>query len=716
MAQVLAQEMADHHMSLANSKIPPTWSAERDKVYPLREYIRDLRLWSVATDTPEAKQAPAAALRLTGAAKLIIREMPTDLLTDGEFIFDPNTGIPAMDAAGNPMRRTGLEVLIRQLERRYGALDQETQIFHISELLCFARQPNESTDQMLARYDVLSFRAQGVGVVFPPIVKAWCILTLLRIPKPQWTQLLIPTQGMLPTTPQEYQNFIGYLRRNQHIFEAGGADRMKTIQQPFFAAASDSQVDPSQHSYFQQDSHHMTSQPHFTHASAYYDSSQYGHDMSAADDYDSISWHSFSTGMSDDNNHDDLTWEDTVGMSPDDMNEYLYLQYRFAKRRFRKVGFKRKRFFGKRRFGKGGKKGNHFKGKGSGHFWTDNSAYHVDPWTQHPHYPQAYHTDEVFYKGSGKGKGNPIGKDGKPMLCSICKSAEHFWKHCPQGKGKGKGAGHSPSTFPALTQNSSSSASSQAMTGVSQTTTVLNDQNPHQSRPWTPFTFFVNGTSQESVSTPMPLIEEITHTNDEALPISPARQYLQYLNDTVETLYPCWNTADDMQLAFHTKVRLESGEALLVDTGAINNLAGSRWIQRTSELAAKAGQGTEVKQIHGREHSVGGVGTGESKVTHEAVVPVAFEDGARGTYSTSVIADSDLPALLALDPMHQRRVMLDLINFKYYEVGPGGVKLTLSPGSRILDMHRAPTGHLLLPITAWNRVKPLEKQVTYVSK
>jgi hypothetical protein len=569
---------------------------------------------------------------------------------------------------------------------------------------------------MLARYDLVSFRAQGAGVVFPPIVKAWCILTMLRIPKSQWTQLLMPTQGMLPQTVQEYNAFIAYLRRNQHLFESG-ADRMKTIQQPFFA--NEPPTDAFPQVFFQHEASQGTSTPYAFPAQAYTDASQYGYDMNslasttASSDSDNISWHSFSTGKSDGDDHEDLTWEDTAGMSLEDMQEFLYLQYRFAKRRFRKMGLKRKRFIGRRRFGKGGK-GNH-KGKG-GHFWADNSMYHVDPWSQHSQYQQSYHSDEVFYKGVGKGHskgnpmGNPIGRDGKQMQCSTCKSTEHFWKQCPHGKGKGKGAGTSPSTFPALTQASSGPSSSPSITGVSQTTTVLGDQPP---RPWTPFSFFVNDLSQASVDMKFPTIEEITPDSDEHS--GPARQFLLHYSSTMETLYPCWDSVDGMQFAFHTKVRLESGEALLVDTGAINNLAGSRWLQRTSELAARAGQGTEIKQIHG-QHTVGGVGTGESRVTHEATVPVAFEDGARGSYSTAVIADSDLPALLALDPMHKRRVMLDLINFKYYEVGPGGVKLTLSPGSRILDMHRAPTGHLLLPITAWHRVKPLEKQATYLSK
>ena len=41
----------------------------------------------------------------------------------------------------------------------------------------------------------------------------------------------------------------------------------------------------------------------------------------------------------------------------------------------------------------------------------------------------------AYFKG--RGKGNPIGKDGKQMLCSICDSPEHFRAKCSKGKGKG---------------------------------------------------------------------------------------------------------------------------------------------------------------------------------------------------------------------------------------------------------------------------------------
>ena len=68
-------ELNDLHLQSANSKIPPSWSPERDKSYPLRTYLQDLRLWQYATDCDPLRQGPAAAQRVGGTAKELVREL-----------------------------------------------------------------------------------------------------------------------------------------------------------------------------------------------------------------------------------------------------------------------------------------------------------------------------------------------------------------------------------------------------------------------------------------------------------------------------------------------------------------------------------------------------------------------------------------------------------------------------------------------------------------
>jgi hypothetical protein len=73
---------------VGNSRILPAWSPEGDKAYPLRLYEQDLRLWCTATDIQEDRRGPTAALRLTGAAKTIVREMPVATLQHGQQVVD----------------------------------------------------------------------------------------------------------------------------------------------------------------------------------------------------------------------------------------------------------------------------------------------------------------------------------------------------------------------------------------------------------------------------------------------------------------------------------------------------------------------------------------------------------------------------------------------------------------------------------------------------
>ena len=149
---------------------------------------------------------------------------------------------------------------------------------------------------------------------------------------------------------------------------------------------------------------------------------------------------------------------------------------------------------------------------------------------------------------------------------------------------------------------------------------------------------------------------------------------------------------------------------MLVDTGAIKPLAGDAWCTRAAAAAAAAGHGTTYEPL-AKTLTVEGVGTGANVCTHRAVIPVAFEDGVTGVYSPAVVPNSEIPALASFDILERRRVVLDCFNGKYFEIGAGGYDISLSPGSRVVHMHKAPTGHPMLPVTEWNSVKPGDTQV-----
>jgi hypothetical protein len=186
-----------------------------------------------------------------------------------------------------------------------------------------------------------------------------------------------------------------------------------------------------------------------------------------------------------------------------------------------------------------------------------------------------------------------------------------------------------------------------------------------------------------------------------------------------ENMYHWWlkhaDTADDEEelfSSFHAHVRLPHTEALLVDTGAIGNLSGSNWIQRVQKICQEHGQGVSLSDIP-RPLTFGGVGSGESTCKLKATVPLAFADGRTGVFNSPVVSESELPALLGLQSMDSRRTVLDLVHNIMYEMGPGDFKIVPSPGSRILNMIRAPTGHLMLPISEWKKVTKPGKQLSY---
>jgi hypothetical protein len=182
----------------------------------------------------------------------------------------------------------------------------------------------------------------------------------------------------------------------------------------------------------------------------------------------------------------------------------------------------------------------------------------------------------------------------------------------------------------------------------------------------------------------------------------------------LQHMFPVWTqeSEHDTHFTYHNRVRLQTGEALLVDTGCIDAIAGSEFVERVSALAHNAGRGSDYKPL--RTHlQIEGVGSGSSTCTRECFLPIAMEDGLSSVHRTKEVPQSNLPGLVGLEVMDRRRVLLDIVHNKFIEVGPGGFTLSLSPGSRVLPMKRAPTGHLMLPCTEWNKVVKADKHAYF---
>jgi hypothetical protein len=174
--------------------------------------------------------------------------------------------------------------------------------------------------------------------------------------------------------------------------------------------------------------------------------------------------------------------------------------------------------------------------------------------------------------------------------------------------------------------------------------------------------------------------------------------------DTTSSIAPSfavWNAHDPHSCsAFHAKVHLEGKEGLVIDTGAVDNLAGDQTIRRLEMLAAQNGHGTAYSELPHRL-PVDGVGAGSSECSHACKVPIMLSDSTLANYSSPMITDSSIPALLGTRSMTEHRVLVDLVHDQMIMLGAGGMQLTLSPGSRVLPLQRTPTGHLIIEASAW---------------
>ena len=110
----------------------------------------------------------------------------------------------------------------------------------------------------------------------------------------------------------------------------------------------------------------------------------------------------------------------------------------------------------------------------------------------------------------------------------------------------------------------------------------------------------------------------------------------------------------DRQNACHSETRLPDGRpSLLIDSGPEANLCGDKWAQTCAKMALQHGL-TPSQNKRTRPLSAMGVGNGNQTCTHDCTLPIAMSRGndttATGSFTTPVVAESELPGLLGQDP------------------------------------------------------------------
>ncbi len=145
-------------------------------------------------------------------------------------------------------------------------------------------------------------------------------------------------------------------------------------------------------------------------------------------------------------------------------------------------------------------------------------------------------------------------------------------------------------------------------------------------------------------------------------------------------------------------------EGLLVDEGSLGSLMGDRWLHRVTKIANAHGRETEMKPLT-EAFKVAGVGKGHQECAFEAKVPIALSCAAEAEYSGPVLKDSDVPGLMGLNTMEKMKMWHDCAGKRLIIPGPGEITMVLPPGSVVLPLEKAPSGHHLLPCTEWHRLQ-----------
>jgi hypothetical protein len=404
------------------------------------------------------------------------------------------------------------------------------------------------------------------------------------------------------------------------------------------------------------------------------------------------------------------------------------LPTRHHKRRWRAFG-------GGRRKGKGKGKGGKDK-KGGKHYYADPwadagaAAHDGTPWF-------APDSSFVYRKGKGKGKsgprtsGNPMGRDGVKLKCSLCNSTQHFRAFCPtrpahHGKGGSQQSSFCTATPPSLTSTFGPPPATREVhegitvsrggygygmfSGFGAGGQALYYGTAQTNWPTTDAIDWCLGQSEVMISGGSAIEQLVPFDATSRSVSSEASSSLCSANTLAANssgmkksgmwAFAWWLKGGPIE-CYHTAVRLGGDrEGLPLDSGALSNLSGSRWLQRCEELAKRFGHGTSWRQLT-KSLSVEGVGKDSQSCSKEATVPLVLAGGQRVDFTTAVLDDSDIPALLGWEGMCAHEFLLDVYHRKLYVPGKGGYKLTLSPGSQSFNLFPSASGHLLLPCSEW---------------
>eukprot|EP00971_Amphidinium_carterae_P338489 6475850-Amphidinium_carterae.2 len=204
--------------SVSTTKSPPTWSPEHahnaDYPYTLAEYERDARRWQAATEVSEARQGPLLSLAVGGAARSIADELPVEFLKSGPG------GVADLGDGRGVQQRSGVDLLLHALHRRFPSNQEASMIRAGLELLSFTPRRQETIEAVLLRFDRLLTRADDLAnLQISWAFRSWILFSVLRLSAKRWAELLERLGHRFPRNEQQYRQLELMLQRETVLHE-----------------------------------------------------------------------------------------------------------------------------------------------------------------------------------------------------------------------------------------------------------------------------------------------------------------------------------------------------------------------------------------------------------------------------------------------------------------------------------------------------------------
>ena len=136
---------------------------------------------------------------------------------------------------------------------------------------------------------------------------------------------------------------------------------------------------------------------------------------------------------------------------------------------------------------------------------------------------------------------------------------------------------------------------------------------------------------------------------------------------------------------------------------------GKTLARKLCQVCVAAGYKPEQKHLE-QKVSIAGVGDGANTIEHNYDGPIAIPtvNGQAELFNlqAGIVEEpgENLPGLLGLDVLKSRRAIMDIGNKQLIFPGAGPVEVTYPPGSTIIPLAEAPSGHLCMVIDDYQSV------------